>query len=137
MAVTKVKKRHVLSETDKEVLARFPQEVLSTFSEHQKYHISHVLGDHFGKQHKVDLRGTFPVPFLPSKVYFVFLMGRDIRQLSRHEQNMAIFTIILLVILGLSISIMLGLIVLYVAKSALGINLFDEFSLGIWSYLSG
>jgi len=137
MVETFRKKIVPISPSNQQILQRFPQDVLLSFSDKQKYFIGKVLDEHFSRKHKMVLLWPLSVPFFPSRLYFVFLAGRDIRHLSRQVQHIAMFTILLLIILGLSFSVLLGLLVLYIAKSALGINLFDDVSLGLWHYLSG
>jgi len=39
--------------------------------------------------------------------------------------------------LFLCVSLLVGLVLLYILKSWLGINLFEGFSLGLWDWLNG
>jgi hypothetical protein len=117
-------------------LGRLPQETAVSLSDTQLQHIKVAIGSGQYRKHKIDVRGTFPVPFYTSRVYFVFLMGRNIRRLSRQEKSMAAATILLLTLLFLTMSVVTGLVVLYLVKSALGINLIESFSLGLWDWLT-
>jgi hypothetical protein len=94
-----------------------------------------AIGSGQYRKHKIDIRGTIPVPFYPSRIYFVLLMGRNIRNLSRQEKSIAITSILLLTVIFLVFSTSLGLMILYVFKSALGINLLEGYSLGLWDWL--
>jgi hypothetical protein len=116
-------------------LGRLPRETATSLNDEQLRHIKVAIGSGQYRKHKVDLRGTFPIPFFTSRVYFVFLMGKNVRSLSRQEQSMALATILLLSTLFLLMSILTGLVVLYIIKSSLGINLFEGFSLGLWDWL--
>lgn len=125
-----------LSTSEQNLLNQFPESIYDSFSDMQKHHITKVFSTHFQKKHKIDLRGTVPLPFLPSRFYFVLLAGKDKREITRQERSIAIITVLLMILLGLVISMCLGVVALYLLKSALGINLFDQFSLGLWSYLT-
>jgi hypothetical protein len=116
-------------------LSRLPQETASVLTDTQLSHIKVAIGSGQYRKHKVDMRGTFPVLFFPSRIYFVFLMGRNIRSLSRQEQNIAFTSMLLLTTLFLMFSTMLGLVIVYIIKSALGINLLEGYSLGLWDWI--
>ncbi len=118
-------------------LSRLPQETASVLTDTQLSHIKVAIGSGQYRKHKVDIRGTFPVLFFPSRIYFVFLMGRNIRSLSRQEQNIAFTSMLLLTTLFLMFSTILGLVIVYIIKSALGINLLEGYSLGLWDWIVG
>ncbi|MBN7828070.1 3-phosphoshikimate 1-carboxyvinyltransferase, partial [Bowmanella dokdonensis] len=83
--------------------------------------------------HAVDIRTTLPVPFTRWRYYLVFLMGKNRRELSEREKAVSALASAALLSAFIVFCVLLGLLVLYLIKSALGINLFDNFSLGIWS----
>jgi hypothetical protein len=58
-------------------------------------------------------------------------MGRNVRSLSRQEKSIAVTSMTLWTVLFLIFRTVLGLVLVYVLKSALGINLLDVFSLGL------
>ena len=116
-------------------LSHLPQETASVLTDTQLSHIKVAIGSGQYRKHKVDIRGTFPVLFFPSRIYFVFLMGRNIRSLSRQEKNIAFTSMLLLTTLFLMFSTMLGLVIVYIIKSALGINLLEGYSLGLWDWI--
>lgn len=116
------------------LLDRMPQHVAKSFSDAQLLHLKVALGARKWGQHKVDIRGSFKVPFIPKQVYYVFLMGRNYRTLSRQEKRISALALTFITSLWLCFCILFGLLVLYLVKSALGINLFEGFSLGIWGW---
>lgn len=116
------------------LLSRIPKSVADSFSNEQLIHLKTAIGSRKWGKHKVDFRGTFPVPFMKSRIYYVFLMGRNFRSLSRQEQIISAFTIAAFTFLFITFAILLGLLVLYLIKSALGINIFKNFSFGIWDW---
>ena len=119
------------------LLSRMPNSVATSFSDDQLLSLKVAIGSRSWGKHKVDFRGTFPVPFFKSKIYYVFLMGRNHRNLTRHEQLISAFTIAAFVTLLIIFSVLLGILVLYLIKSALGINLIEGFSFGIWDWFKG
>lgn len=112
------------------LLNRMPEEVQKSFSEEQLVHLKIAIGARQWGRHSIDSRGV--VKFFKYRYYFVFLAGRNRRELNENEKKVAwIFQVVFISILTL-ISIIVIALILYLIKSALGINLFDDFSLGIW-----
>jgi hypothetical protein len=117
------------------LLSRLPDETALSLTDRQLSHIKVAVGNGGYRKHKIDCRGTIPIPFYPSRIYFVLLMGRNIRAVTRREKSIALMTTLFLTTLFLSLSTLLGLVVLYILKSALGIDLFEGSSLGLWNWL--
>lgn len=115
------------------MLERMPKKVAQSFSNEQLTHLNTALAGRRWGNHKVDLRGT--LGFFKSRYYFVLLAGKDKRDLSRAEQRMGRFALAAAVTLFITTSLLLGLVLLYILKSWMGINLFEDFSLGLWDYL--
>ncbi|MDC9514552.1 3-phosphoshikimate 1-carboxyvinyltransferase [Pseudoalteromonas sp. CST5] len=112
------------------LLNRMPEEVQKSFTEEQLVHLKVAIGARQWGRHSIDSRGV--VKFFKYRYYFVFLAGRNRRELNENEKKVAwIFQVVFITILTLIFIIVMALI-LYLIKSALGINLFDDFSLGIW-----
>lgn len=118
----------------KKLLSRMPEEVANSFTDQQLTHLLTAVGSRSWGKHKVDLRGTFKLPFYQWRFYYVFLAGRNYRELSRKEKRMSLLIATIISTLFLMFSATLGLLVLYLIKSALGIDLFPGFSLGIWGW---
>jgi hypothetical protein len=117
------------------LLSRLPLDTASVLTDIQLSHLKVAIGSGQYRKHKVDIRGTIPLPFLPSRIYFVLLMGRNVRNLSRQEKSIAITSMLLLTVIFLVFSSALGLVIIYVLKSALGINLLEGYSLGLWDWI--
>ena len=111
------------------LLNRMPQGVQNSFSEEQLSHLKIAIGARQWGSHKVDCRGV--VRLFKYRYYFVLLAGRNRRQLSATEKKASAIAQATVVTLGFFIV----LLFIYLLKSALGINLFEGFSLGIWSYV--
>jgi hypothetical protein len=118
----------------KKLLSRMPDDVANSFTDDQLTHLLTVVGSRSWGKHKVDIRGTFKLPFYQWRYYYVILAGRNYRELNRQEKRLSFLITTLLSSLFLICSAVLGLLMLYLIKSALGINLFPGFSLGIWSW---
>lgn len=84
------------------------------------------------RQHPVDLRGT--VGIWRWRYSFVVLAGRQRRRLSRLEYEISRWVAASAVGISLFVSILTGLLVLYLLKSALGIDILPNTSLGIWDW---
>lgn len=119
------------------LLSRVPKKVADSFSDDQLLHLKVALGSRNWGKHKIDLRGTFVIPFISSRIYYVFLMGSNHRILTRHEKYISAITSTIFVTLFITFSVLLGILVLYLIKSALGINLIEGFSFGVWDWFKG
>ncbi|WP_394200315.1 hypothetical protein [Shewanella waksmanii] len=110
------------------------KQIVASFSHQQKRALSlAVRGQSWGK-HSVDKRGTFAFPFVRWRFYYVFLLGRNRRAYTRREKNLSMLMFIAMVGGFLLISVMIGLLVLYLIKSAMGVDLFADSSTGIWDW---
>lgn len=114
------------------LLEKMPQKVASSFNEEQLSHIRNAIGAREWGKHKVDVRGT--VKFFKWRYYYVILAGRNRRSLSEKEVKMARLVTASIVATFITFAVLIGLIVIYLIKSALGINLIDGWSLGLWSW---
>lgn len=111
------------------LLNRMPEEVQQSFTEEQLSHLKIAIGARQWGVHAVDSRGV--VRLFKYRYYFVLLAGRNRRQLSATEKKASAIAQATLVTFGFFIV----LLFIYLLKSALGINLFEGFSLGIWTYV--
>lgn len=118
------------------LLSRMPKSIANSFSTEQLFGLREAVGVRGGRLHTVDVRPTLKIPFVPWSFYFVFLLGRNRRSMTDHERYSAALMLLaqaLVFVLGF---ISFVLLVLYLLKSALGINLFSQFSLGIWDWFN-
>jgi hypothetical protein len=114
------------------LLNNMPASIQKSFSEIQLIHLRNAVASRQWGNHKIDVRGTFPL--FKFRYYYVILAGKNQRTLSRAELVRSRLINALLLSTLLTLSLTLGLLVLYLFKSALGINLFAGFSLGIWDW---
>ena len=121
----------------RKLLSRMPSDVADSFSDDQLIHLKVALGSRQWGLHKIDFRGTFLFPFVSSKFYCVFLMGKNHRNLSRSEKTISALMLSLFTSFFILICVMLGVLVLYLIKSVLGIDVIQGFSFGVWGWFKG
>lgn len=114
------------------LLSRMPAEVGDSFTEQQLSHLRIALGARQWGKHQLDLRGTLRL--FRWRYYYVIVAGRNMRDGARSQQQLSRLTLAVIISLLLVVCGLFGLLVLYLVKSALGIDLFGDFSLGIWSW---
>jgi hypothetical protein len=118
----------------RKLLSRMPDKVANSFTDLQLLHLKVALGSRKWGRHKIDFRGTFPLPFFSSNIYYVFLLGKNHRELTRREKTISAFTFSLFLSCFFLLSIMGGILVLYLVKSAFGIDIIEGFSFGVWAW---
>ncbi|PQJ88250.1 hypothetical protein [Aliivibrio sifiae] len=91
-----------------------------------------IIATGLGSNNKVDIRKSISI--FNKRYFFVFLLGRDFRQQLRNESPFAVFMMTLLMALGVLSLFALAVVTLYLIKSALGIDIFHNFSFGIWDW---
>ncbi len=117
-----------------QVMSRMPPAIQASFSEAQLAALQAAMAG--SAAHAIDVRPVVKVPLLPWSFYLVLLAGRNRRDMSAKEQRIAARTLLCLIVCGTTILAVTGLLVLYLIKSALGIDIFDNFSFGIWDWFS-
>jgi len=127
--------KNIRSETDiKKLLSRMPESVGRTFSDEQLIHLKTAIGSRDWGRHKVDLRGTFHFPFTPWRYYYVLLLGRNRRRLSDREKYISALIVTSFIIGFILFSALVGVLMLYLVKSFMGIDILPNFSFGVWDY---
>lgn len=117
------------------LMKRLPDDLQDSFSQEQIDALKIAFGARKWGKHPVDIRGT--VNIWTWRYYFVFLMGRNQRSLSRRERQISLMMKTFFLFVFLMFSTVMGLLVIYLLKSAAGIDLFPGFSLGIWGWFKG
>ena len=112
-----------------------PKKIQETFTDDQLTHLKLAIGArHWGK-HAIDSRGV--IKFFKYRYYFVFLAGRNRRELSSSKKVMVGFSQVIGLFFTSLFTLLIILLTLYLVKSALGIDIFKNYSFGIWSWLKG
>ncbi|WP_314020149.1 3-phosphoshikimate 1-carboxyvinyltransferase [Stutzerimonas degradans] len=112
---------------------RLPETLRESFTDAQLEALRQVFGARSWVKHKIDLRGTFRL-LGGHYYYFAVLAGRNKRGHSRTEPHLSLAAKAALATLFLLFSTLLGLAILYLVKSALGIDLLPNYSLGLWDW---
>ena len=115
---------------DSSIMSKFPEPVRSSFSETQIKAIIKVSRENNWKRHPIDIR--FTLPFFSKRFYVVFIAGRSRRESRRLKNKVLRKLEILLISLFLTSLLFMLIALLYLIKSALGIDIFSDMSLGIW-----
>ncbi len=113
---------------------RIPEKHHASFSDVQLVCLKEAMGARTWGIHQVDMRGVFG--FWHWRYYYVVLAGRNKRQLSDRERALALHVKVVALALFILFSTLLGLVVLYLIKSAMGIDIFPNYSLGLWGWFS-
>jgi len=116
----------------KKLLERMPLEVQDSFTEEQLANLKIAVSARSWGKHAIDFRST--VKFFSYRYYYVFVAGRNLRELSRTEKRISLFFQTFVLTVFLSFCAVLGILVLYLVKSALGIDIFPNFSFGVWDW---
>ncbi len=116
------------------MLKRSPSDIADSFTDAQLNAIKQALGPSTWGGHFLDSRGTFKFPFIKWRFYYVLLLGKNKRAYTRREKRISLVMMITTVTGFILFSMLFGLLALYLLKSALGIDLFPDTSLGIWHY---
>lgn len=116
----------------KALLAKLPSGAGAHFSDDQLVALKVGLGGRAWGRHAIDIRWTLRV--WRWHYYFVFLAGRNRRELTRQEKAVARLAMATALAIFLTLSTLFGLLLIYLAKSALGIDLIPGYSFGIWSW---
>jgi hypothetical protein len=114
------------------LLDKVPADMRGSFSTEQLLALKVALGGRTWGAHVVDARWT--LKWWRWQYYFVFLAGRNRRVLTDREQRIQRLAIATTLAVFLSFSALVGILVLYLIKSALDIDLIPEFSLGVWDW---
>lgn len=134
MRLAELKKQIRDEQAIKAMLEKMPQKVADSFSEEQLTHLFTIISSKSWAKHSIDLRGTFKIPFYKWRFYYVFLTGKNHRDLSRKEKELSLMGKAMAMSSILIVCAFIGLLVLYLIKSALGINLLPDHSFGIWDW---
>lgn len=116
----------------KSLLQKLPKDQRDSFTDEQLLALKVALGARRWGKHAFDIRGTIGI--WRWRYYYVILGGRERRILTRKEEQMALIARVAFLFGLILFSCIFLLLVMYLAKSAMGINLFPDFSLGIWQW---
>lgn len=116
----------------RKLLERMPQHVQDSFTEEQLSNLKIAIAARTWCNHAIDIRST--IKFFRYRYYYVFVAGRNRRELSSRERRIGLMIQAIAFSIFLIFSTLLGILVLYLIKSAMGIDIFSGFSFGVWGW---
>jgi len=119
----------------RKLLDRMPQDVQDSFTEEQLANIKLAISARTWGSHAIDVRST--IKFFSYRYYYVFVAGRNRRELSSRERKLGLLIQAVALAVFLTFSAVFGILVLYLLKSAAGIDIFPGFSFGVWGWFKG
>ena len=114
------------------LLNKVPADMRTSFSDEQLLALKVALGGRTWGTHALDLR--FTLKWWRWQYYFVLLAGRNRRVLTDWERRIQRISMALVLAVFLLFSTAVGVLVLDLVKSALGIDLIPGFSFGVWGW---
>ncbi len=114
-----------------ELLRRMPEGVAATFSLAQLHGLKSAIATRQWGKHRLDVRGSIPIG--KHRYYFALFAGRNRREMTAEEKLLDNMFALVVFVAFVSFCMVCGFVMLYLVKSALGIDLFDNYSLGLWS----
>jgi len=109
------------------------KDVSAQLTPEQKEEIeSAIITITLASRHCIDVRKSFP--FFGKRLYMVFLLGRDHRARSRPESKLSRIVVTFLILFATLFLLCCVLLTLYMIKSALGIDVFQNYHVGIWDW---
>jgi hypothetical protein len=115
-----------------QLIAKLPAASVPTFTDEHLLALKVALGGRSWGAHVVDWRWT--LSFWRWHYDGVLLFGRNRRTLTRREQSIHHLATAAMMLVVLGFCTLLGLLFLYLVKSALGIDLIDGLSFGVWDW---
>ncbi|AJJ11380.1 hypothetical protein CH64_2110 [Yersinia rohdei] len=91
-----------------------------------------IIAITLASKHGVDIRKSFP--FFGKHFYLVFLLGWDLRKKSRPASKLTRIMVTFLILFIALFCTFCVLLTLYMIKSFLGIDVFQNFHVGIWDW---
>jgi len=117
------------------ILCLMPRHIQDSFTDEQLKNLKVAITASGWKKHAIDIRSS--ISLFSYRYYYAFIGGREQREMSRREIRFQRLIYLLFFSLFLTFSAALGILLLYLIKSAIGIDIFPDFSFGVWSWFKG
>jgi len=115
----------------RDLLRRMPAAVARTFSNAQLQAMQDAVATRQWGRHPLDIRGSVPIG--RHRYFFAVLAGRNRRDMTAQEKAFDNAFALLVLLAFLSFCAVCGFVTLYLVKSALGIDIFADYSFGLWA----
>jgi len=116
----------------KGLLDRIPEGFDKDFTDEQLLGLNIALGKRSWRDHPIDFRHS--IGLLKWRYYFVFIAGRDLRGSRLQDRPLIKGAEVLFLTFLVIFMMLLGMLLAYLLKSALGIDILPNFSFGIWGW---
>lgn len=117
----------------KHLLERMPSSIGKSLDDEQLKYIRNAISVRKRRKHGIDWHGIFTIPLVGWQYYCVLHIGKNPRHRSRKEKRISALFVAIIISGVVSLAILFALLILYLLKSAWGIDLFSG-SLGIWAW---
>jgi hypothetical protein len=114
------------------MLSRMPKDICDTFSNTQLLALKMALSGRKWGTHAIDIRRS--IGLWRRHYYFVFVAGKEMRSITDRQRKAVRLAEAMFITIFLFFSALLGLLILYLIKSFLGINIISGFSFGAWDW---
>lgn len=115
------------------VMRAVPEDILSSLDSKQRDAIEMAIAvNNVRNDHYVDFRPV--IGFGRWRYYAVFLLGKDRRKVPHRSHSLTIICKSIFILTSAFVLFSAAVLVLYLIKSALGIDVFQHFSFGVWDY---
>lgn len=115
------------------VMRAIPKEVLDGFDSKQREAIEMAVAvNNVRNDHYIDIRPV--IGFGRWCYYAVFLLGKDRRKAPHRSHSLSMICKSVFILTSAFVIFAAAVLVLYLIKSALGIDIFQHFSFGVWDY---
>ena len=111
----------------RKLLERMPKRIQDSFTEEQLANIKIAIGARTWGNHAIDVRST--MKFFRYRYYYVFVAGRNRRELSAREKRIGLLMQTSIVAMFLAFSAIPSVLVSYLVMSTVGIDIFCTFFL--------
>ncbi len=115
----------------RDLLRRMPAVIARTFTTAQLQAMQDAVATRQWGRHPLDIRGSVPIG--RHRYFFAVLAGRNRRDMTAQEKAFDNAFALVVLLAFLSFCAVCGFVSLYLLKSALGIDIFADYSLGLWS----
>ncbi|MCP5179725.1 MAG: 3-phosphoshikimate 1-carboxyvinyltransferase [Pseudomonadales bacterium] len=115
----------------RDLLRRMPADVARTFTTTQLEAMHDAIATRKWGRHPLDIRGS--VPFGAHRYFFAILAGRNRRDMSQREKLVDNLFAIAFFLAFVGFCMVTGFVTLYLIKSAVGIDIFDNWHFGLWT----
>ena len=119
----------------KSFLERIPASFDSNYTDNQLEGLKIALTERYKRKHLINFK--ISLGLVKWRYYFIIIAGKDLRSFGSSNKVLIKATKKLVLTTTISVITLVILFLIYLIKSALGIDFFPGFSLGLWQWFKG